>query len=74
MLNIGAAPGSARSPTGLSGKANVDVRTKNGKASVKIVEILDGRRANLDVLTVKGVYNKFSFLLYISVTVFKLNY
>ena len=37
-----------------SNKANVDVRTKNGKAAVKVVEIGDERRINLDILTAKG--------------------
>ncbi|CCA71249.1 hypothetical protein PIIN_05188 [Serendipita indica DSM 11827] len=37
-----------------SNRANIDVRTKNGKAAVKVVEIGPERRVNLDILTAKG--------------------
>ncbi|KAG9042396.1 hypothetical protein FS842_002199 [Serendipita sp. 407] len=48
LLSIGGM-GSSKST-----KANIDVRTKNAKAAVKVVEIIEGRRINLDISTVKG--------------------
>lgn len=35
-------------------KANIDVKAKQGRAVVKVVEIVEGRRLNLDVATGKG--------------------
>lgn len=48
LLNIGG-QGSSR-----ANKANVDVRSKSGKVAIKVMEIAEGRRLNLDTTTVKG--------------------
>jgi hypothetical protein len=47
--------------SGRSQKANVDVKAKHGRATVRVVEIVEGRRLNLDVATGKGVYSKYCF-------------
>ena len=51
LLSVGGV-GSARSQ-----KANVDVKAKQGRATVRVVEIAEGRRLNLDIATGKGVYS-----------------
>jgi hypothetical protein len=39
-----------------SQKANVDVKAKQGRVTVRVVEIGEGRRLNLDVATGRGAY------------------
>jgi len=48
LLSIGG-QGSSR-----TNKANVDIRSKNGKVAIKVMEIVEGRRLNLDATTAKG--------------------
>jgi hypothetical protein len=48
LLSIGG-QGSSR-----ASKANVDIRSKSGKVTIKVVEIVEGRRLNLDTNTGKG--------------------
>jgi hypothetical protein len=47
-----------------SQKANVDVKAKQGRATIRVVEIVEGRRLNLDVATGKGVYSNPKILLF----------
>lgn len=48
LLNIGG-QGSSK-----ANKANVDVRSRSGKVAIKVTEIAEGRRLNLDTTTMKG--------------------
>jgi hypothetical protein len=60
LLSVGGV-GSARSQ-----KANVDVKAKYGRATVRVIEIAEGRRLNLDIATGKGVYSNSNPLLRLS--------